>query len=632
MARISQHLSTIALLLELSIIHICSAQQVYVFTTGISPRPHCSASYDKAPATPTYRFSQFSFTQTETYRYATSIPPPRTTKTYARPYRKLKTLIPPLQTTTWGNWNPNDTAATDTADPYGQAAWSSLWEWAAPANYTTTGIYSTTVTPTPIPSSELVLPPKDYFGPTDCYKFPKDFIFGVAGSACQIEGAIAREGKGPNQMDVWSEPGEPNNYVTNENYYLYKQDIERLASLGVKYYSFTIPWSRILPFAFPGTPVNSAAINHYNDLIDFVLSKGMTPTVTMIHFDTPLQFYGTNITSRQWRNGVMGVGSGAYGNPLFEDSFVHYGKILLTHFSDRVPIWFTFNEPMLFCDTGASVNNVIKSHARVVHFYKEVIKGTGKIGIRLHDPFSVPLNPQNQTHIAAAHHINSFHLDTFWNPLVLGIDYPESFKMAITDYVPLTPKDLAYLKGTCDFLSIQPYTASVASPPPGGIESCAKNSSSEYFPFCVKLQSTNIFGWNFGYRSYSRVYTTPEYLRTYLNYLWNTFRKPVFITEFGFPVFGEADKEVREDMLYDSPRSNYYLSFMTEVLKAIWEDGVNVMGALAWSFADNWEFGDYDARFGLQVVDRETQERYYKKSFFDLVGFVRDRHPNYEES
>lgn len=59
------------------------------------------------------------------------------------------------------------------------------------------------------------------------------------------------------------------------------------------------------------------------------------------------------------------------------------------------------------------------------------------------------------------------------------------------------------------------------------------------------------------------------------------------LTEFGFPVFGEAGKEIT-DQLYDLPRSLYYLSFMSEVLKAVWEDGVKVVGAYAWSYTDNW--------------------------------------------
>lgn len=98
------------------------------------------------------------------------------------------------------------------------------------------------------------------------------------------------------------------------------------------------------------------------------------------------------------------------------------------------------------------------------------------------------------------------------------------------------------------------------------------------------------------------------------------------VTEFGFPVFGEAQKDLT-DQLFDTPRSIYYLSYMSEILKAIWEDGVNVLGALAWSYADNWEFGDFSAHFGIQAVNLTTQRRYYKKSFFDLVDFVNTRMP-----
>lgn len=127
-----------------------------------------------------------------------------------------------------------------------------------------------------MPSSELVLPPRDYFGPTDCYNFPEDFVFGVAGSAAQIEGAIGLDGRGPSLLEKLVSDSNPKDYVTNENYFLYKQDIQRLAAMGVEYYSFTIPWTRILPFALPGTPVNQQAIDHYNDLIDTVLDAGMT--------------------------------------------------------------------------------------------------------------------------------------------------------------------------------------------------------------------------------------------------------------------------------------------------------------------------------------------------------------------
>ncbi|KAL8383649.1 hypothetical protein RB595_010718 [Gaeumannomyces hyphopodioides] len=601
------------------------AQQVYVPAEGPIARPACSSSgCPYSTASPTYSFAPFSFTQTETVRTATAVTPgPRTT--YAPPYASLSHLVPDLRTTTWGNWYPNATAtATDTADPYGQAAWSALWERASLTDFTSRGKYSTTVSPTPVPTSELVLPPPSYFQPDDGYYFPAGFEFGVAGSAAQIEGAIANEGRAPALLEVLT-AGRPNShtdYITNENYYLYKQDIERLAAMGVKYYSFSIPWTRILPFAFEGSPVNKMGLDHYDDLINFTIEKGMVPSVTLLHFDTPLRFYA-NLSSRH--RPLIGYNDGAYGHPAFQDAFVHYGKVVMTHFADRVPVWFTFNEPLLYCDDGKSVDAVVKAHARLYHFYHDEIRGQGRVAIKFNDNFGVPRDPSKAEDVAAANHFNEFQLATFANPLFLGLDYPEAFKMTITNYVPLTAEDLAYLNGTADFLGIDPYTATVVSPPDEGIAACAANMSNPLFPYCVKQGVTTTTGWNIGYRSQSYVYMTPTYLRTYLNYLWNTFRTPVVITEFGFPVFGEDDKAALADMLFDQPRSDYYLSFLGETLKAIWEDGVRVDGAFAWSFADNWEFGDYAQRFGLQTINRTTMERRYKKSFFDVVDFVAAR-------
>ena len=601
------------------------AQQVYVPAEGPVARPACSSDCQYATATPTYSFTPFSFTQTETVRTATAVVPgPRTT--YAPPYASLSHLVPNLSTTTWGNWYPEATAAaTDTYDPYGRAAWSALWERASLANFTSRGLYSTTVSPTPVPTSELVLPPPNYFDATDCYYFPTHFELGVAGSASQIEGAIADEGRTPTLMEIITVgrgPDEATNYVTNENYYLYKQDIERLAAMGVKSYSFSIPWTRILPFALEGSPVNQQGLDHYDDLINFAIEKGMEPHVTLIHFDTPLQFYADPYNRPAPR---IGYNNGAYGNATFQDAFVHYGKVVMTHFADRVPVWFTFNEPLLYCEDGKAVDTVIKAHARLYHFYHDEIRGAGRVAIKFNDNFGVPRDPDNADDVAAARHFNDFQLATFANPLFLGRDYPEAYRMTVPDHVPLSAEDLAYVNGTADFLGIDPYTATVVAAPAQGIAACAANASDPLYPYCVEQSTETTTGWSVGYRSQSYVYMTPTYLRTYLNYLWNTFRAPVVIAEFGFPIFGEAAKEAPADQRFDQPRSDYYRSFLSEVLKAIWEDGVRVDGAFAWSFADNWEFGDYDQRFGIQTVNRTTMERSYKKSFFDLVDFVAAR-------
>ncbi|KAK2589882.1 hypothetical protein QQS21_012435 [Conoideocrella luteorostrata] len=602
-----------------------TAQQVFVPTSGPTPRPQCKCAKANEAH---YSYKPFSYTLTDTVRYATSVPAPTATTTYGPASNIATTLVPSLSYTTWGKWNPSATVQdNDANDPFGKAAWTGLWQHANPPNFTETAIYSTTVSPTPVATSELVLPPRDYFGPTDCYNFPANFSFGVSSSASQIEGATADEGKSPSLMDILVRDSRPKAYITNEHYYLYKQDIERVAAMGVKYFSFSIAWTRILPFALPGTPVNQEGIDHYNDVINFILEKGMVPSVTLLHFDTPLQFYGSNVTTAADKPEI-GYVNGAYQNETFPDAFVHYAKVAMAHYADRVPVWYTFNEPLLYTQNAKSVHNVIKSHARVYHWYKEELKGTGRISLKFNNNFGVPRNPNSPADVYAADHFNSIQLGPFCNPIYLGKDYPESFKKTFPDYVPLSEEDLKYIGGTADFLGIDPYTATVVAPPVANssdsVLECARNSSSTFRPYCVNQTSVNVYGWDIGYRSQSYVYITPTYLRSYLNYLYNTWRTPIAITEFGFPVFAESKKEL-PDQLFDSPRSIYYLSFMSEVLKSIWEDGVEVIAAYAWAFSDNWEFGDYDAQFGLQVVNRTTQQRYFKKSFFDLVDFVRAR-------
>ncbi|KAJ5129969.1 Glycoside hydrolase family 1 [Penicillium bovifimosum] len=555
------------------------------------------------------------------------MPSPTKTQKFGPVYTDaVKHLTTSLSTSTWGSWLPGQTeiSATDTDDPYGQAAWSSMWLQADLHNYTTTGLFSTTVSPTPVPSSELVLPPPDYFGPTDCYTFPKDFVFGVAGSAAQIEGAIGLEGRSPSLLEKLVSDSQPKDYVTNENYFLYKQDIQRLAAMGVEYYSFTIPWTRILPFVHPGTPVNQQAIDHYDDLIDTILEAGMKPVVTMLHFDSPLMFVADDDMKRR---PDIGYNNAGYQNETFVDAFVNYGKVLLSHYADRVPIWVTFNEPLLYAFNFKGVDHVVKAHAQVYRFYRDTLKATGKMGIKFNDNFGVPKDPKNASHVLAADRFQEMQLGIFGNPIFLGKQYPESVLKTLPGAKPLSKAELKYIGKTSDFFGVDPYTATVVSPPDEGIDACAASEpgSNSLLPYCVTQEWTNVHGWNIGYRSGSYVYITPTHFREYLFYLWNTFKSPVFVSEFGFPVYGESTKEALSDQLFDSPRSVYYLSFMSEILKSIYEDGVHVMGALAWSFVDNWEFGDYSQQFGIQAVNRTTQQRYYKKSFFDLVDFVRTR-------
>uniref|UniRef100_A0A060SWR9 ARAD1A07458p n=1 Tax=Blastobotrys adeninivorans TaxID=409370 RepID=A0A060SWR9_BLAAD len=568
--------------------------------------------------TPTYKQSSFAYTQSTTVRYASSVPNPTTTSLYADSYEELKHLISEVSTTTWGNWDPSGPKATDTGDKYGQAAFSGLWESASLVNFTR-GRYSSTVSPTAIPTSELVVPPSDPFSFRDDLSFPSDFIMGVAGSAVQIEGAVADEGRGPTYQEV-EYPVE--DFVTDENYYLYKQDIARLAAMGAKYYSFSISWTRILPFAVPGSPVNQKGIDHYNDLINTILDYGMIPIATLHHFDTPLVI-SQNATSKY----DYTYTNAGLSNHSFVDAFVNYGKIALAHFADRVPMWVSINEPNMGAANAQGVKNALLGHSKLYHFYHDEIKGRGQFGIKFTLSFGIPLDPLNSTHVEYAERYNHFHIEHFARPIFLGQDYPQDYsemwKDTDLDY-KLSDDDLKLIANTSDFLGVDPYTVTVVSPSDQGGKACMANVSNPLWPYCANQISEDIHGWAIGYRSQNYVYTTPSYVRSALNYLWNSFKKPVLVSEFGFAEWMEEEKEWK-DQLFDSSRSAYIRSYLNAMLEAIHYDNVHVMGALVWSYADNWEFGDYGAQMGMQMVNRTTQERRYKKSFFDFVDFVEQR-------
>ena len=163
---------------------VAIAQEVYIPTDGPTGRRKCPAEPEQSHA-PEYTFTPYSHALTETLRYATSIPQSTITSTYAESSEALTSLVHSLSYTTWGAWEPEASSApTDTDDPFGQAAWSSLWERANPPNFTeeTSSLYSTTVSPTPIPSSELVLPPRDYSRPDRLLQLPR----GIPLRRCQL--------------------------------------------------------------------------------------------------------------------------------------------------------------------------------------------------------------------------------------------------------------------------------------------------------------------------------------------------------------------------------------------------------------------------------------------------------------
>lgn len=577
-----------------------------------SPHWPSHTSYPSAARSP------YTFTKMTTVQYATPNPRPSPVTTYM-PSASMSAIMPKnVVTTTWTKL----VSASDLDNPYGQAEWNRRWATFMPNVSITTFSISTTVSPTPIPSSLLIMPPDTGFSYEDELDpemtFPSGFIFGAAGSAGQIEGAIQDEGRTPSVLDYLNfNPGAAPDYIADWDYYLYKQDIARIAAMGLPYYYFTISWSRILPFAAKGTPVNQQGIDHYNDVINTCLEYGVKPIVAMVHADEPYEFVmdGGNIT-----RAYFSLNSGAANN-TFVDSFVYYARILLAHYGDRVPIWITINEPYYESGDLTGMYNFIEAHAQVYDLYKS-FGGKGMVSYKNADNFGLPLNPNNQSDIDAANRYQDFLLGIISNPIFLGKDVPESVTSTCTNQSQrLSPAQLAFYKGKCDFYAIDPYTAAFITQPPEGIEACANDPSNPLWPNCVVSSPISADGWEIGFYSDSYPYLTPTYLRAFLNWIWDTYTpSAIMVSEFGFPVYKEADLPLVAQQS-DLPRGLYYKSYLTEILNCIHKDGINVIGAVAWGVLDDWEFGTYTQHFGIQAVNRSTMERSYKASFFEFVKY-----------
>ncbi|KAM3350521.1 hypothetical protein ACQJBY_022945 [Aegilops geniculata] len=163
--------------------------------------------------------------------------------------------------------------------------------------------------------------------------FPKGFMFGTATSAYQVEGMATGGGRGPSIWDAFAHTpgkvvGNQNADVTTDQYHRYKEDVNLMKGLNFDAYRFSISWSRIFPDG--EGKVNEEGVAYYNNLIDYLLQKGITPYVNLYHYDLPL---------------ALEKKYGGWLNAKTVELFADYTDFCFKTFGDRVTHWFTFNEP-----------------------------------------------------------------------------------------------------------------------------------------------------------------------------------------------------------------------------------------------------------------------------------------------
>jgi len=455
------------------------------------------------------------------------------------------------------------------------------------------------------------------------HKLPSDFIWGFATASFQIEGSTDVGGRGKSIWDDFSRtPGKTmdgrNGDVATDSYNRSSEDIDLLVSYGVKSYRFSLSWSRIIPLGGRDDPVNEEGIKFYSDFIDALLAKGITPFITLYHWDLPQALHDRYLG---WLN----------KDEIIQD-YVRYARVCFERFGDRVKHWLTMNEPWCISVLGygrgvfapgrssdrirseegdsttepwIAGHSVILSHAHAVKAYRDEFKAKqgGQIGITLNGDWAIPYDddPEN---IEAAQHALDVAIGWFADPIYLG-SYPAYLKQMLGDRLPtFTEEELKVVKASSDFYGMNTYTTNLC-----------KAGGEDEFQGKTEYTFTRPDGTQLGPQAHCAwLQDYPQGFRDLLNYLYNRYKLPIYVTENGFAVKDEDAMSV-EDALRDEPRVQYYRGVTQSLLSAIIEDGVDVRAYFAWSLLDNFEWADgYITRFGVTYVDYDTQERYPKDS------------------
>src|SRR5438876_4041547 len=129
---------------------------------------------------------------------------------------------------------------------------------------------------------------------TGAVRFPQGFLWGSATAAYQIEGAVAEGGRTPSIWDTFSHTpgrvaGGDTGDVAVDHYHRFRDDVALMARLGLTSYRFSVAWPRITPQVTPDAlgPVNAEGMGFYSELVDSLLEHGISPSVTLYHWDLP---------------------------------------------------------------------------------------------------------------------------------------------------------------------------------------------------------------------------------------------------------------------------------------------------------------------------------------------------------
>jgi beta-glucosidase len=441
--------------------------------------------------------------------------------------------------------------------------------------------------------------------------FPPGFLWGVATSAFQIEGALTADGRGESIWDRFAaSPGRTEDgsdgRLTCDHYRRWPEDVAIMRDLGLNAYRFSVAWPRILPLGRGA--INGAGLDFYDRLLDALLEAGLPAMVTLNHWDLP--------QALQDRGGWATRDTAA--------AFVEYVDAVSMRLGDRVRQWVTHNEPWCIAALGHELGlhaPGLRDPARSLRAAHHLLLSHG---------WSVPVLRRNAPHAevgvvnilaqveaqtaspadrdAARWYDGTFNR-WYLDPIFRG-EYPAD---AVADridrgHLPVGPLsfveagDLAAVASPIDFLGINYYSRSVMSGAPGQAgEPPPRGVAPDGVP-------TTDMGWE----------VWPDGLEAVLRRVHREYRpERIYVTENG-AAYG--DRPSGDGRVHDTRRVAFLEGHLRAVHRAI-AAGVPVAGYFHWSLLDNFEWGHgFTKRFGLIDVDHATQRRTPK----DSAKFYRD--------
>ena len=436
--------------------------------------------------------------------------------------------------------------------------------------------------------------------------FSKDFVWGSATASYQIEGAAFEGGRG---YTVWDDFCTINGNVFDgsdgsvacDHYHRYKEDVQYMKKLGMKAYRLSLAWSRLMPTG--EGEVNEEGVKFYHNLFDELIANGITPYVTLFHWDLPFDLYA----------------KGGWQNPEMVEWFAAYAELVAKLYGDKVKHFITFNEPQCFLGLGhvtgehapgtimsqrstlAMTHIMLKAHGAAVKKIRENVSGA-KIGIAPTSTVACP-NSDSAKDVKAARDTYFdvpeqenylWTVSWFSDPIFFG-KYPEAgLKLFEKDLPDMTKEDFELISQPLDFYGQNIYN--------GYMVEADEEGKPRMLTRKMGHPRTAI-GWP----------VVPESLYWGPKFLYERYKLPILITENGLSCTDTVDLNGE---IHDADRCDFYHRYLRELRRAA-IDGVDVMGYFAWSLMDNFEWAKgYTERFGLIHIDYETQKRTPKDSAY----------------